>query len=408
MAACGMGMALTSEGEYQPTPPQECSACGLCVAVCPFASPPSPPTSSPLGEPLACFVGHARDEAHRRRAASGGLTTALLAALLPDEVDAVVAVRATGTPQPLFEAAVLRSATEVLESASSRYYPIEFSAVLRRIRAEEGRYAAVVLPCVARALHLARHRSAWLHERLRFVVALACGQAKGARYTSHLIALSGLSPEEVVAVNYRGTPAHRADNYVFTAVTGDGRRGRPLPLISTSVRHLWSGCFYSLNSCLYCEDMFGEYAHASVMDAWLPEYRNEVRGTSIICLRDPILLDVMRGLHAGGQVELAAIEERRVLATQRATLHFKSAQLSARLMALRRRGVEVPTVRVTPQRSPLSPLNRLYDLNRRLSRRYAPGSPVLRCALKITAAVATVRRYLAAVRRRLRPASGDA
>jgi len=408
VAPCAMEMTLTKQGEYQPTAPDECTDCGMCLAVCPFASAPTPPTTSPLGETLACYVGHVPDNAHRLRAASGGLTTALLAALLRrGEVDAVVAVRAGGKPEPRFEAAVLDSETEVLESASSRYYPIQFSAALRQMHEEGRRYAAVALPCVARALRLARDRCAWLRESLLFVVALACGQSKSARYTSHLIAMSGLSPEDVAAVNYRATPSTRADDFVFTTVTHNGHSGRPLPFISSTVRHLWNGRFYSLNSCLYCEDMFGEYAHASVMDAWLPEYRAEVRGTTIICLRDPILDAVMQELRESAQVQVEAIEPNRVLETQRGNLRFKSAELSARLMALQRRGVQVPTVRIAPEPRPVPPLNRLYDFNRRLSRWCGPGSLVLRSALGITAAISTAGRYLAALRRRLPRSSGD-
>jgi len=408
VAPCEMRMELTDEGVYEPTVPASCTDCGVCLVVCPFASRPSPPTQSPLGETLGCYVGHVADEAHRRQAASGGLTTALLAELLrSDEIDAVAAVRATGQHSPLFEVALLDTEEQVLGSASSRYYPVEFSGVLRQMRQRGGRFAVVALPCAARGLRLARKRFGWLAECLRFVIALTCGQNKSTRYTDHLAWMSGLRPAEVVEVDYRAEPAGRADDFVFVARDRSGGEGRPLPFVSSPVARVWSGRFYSLSSCMYCEDMFGEYADASVMDAWLPEFRADVRGTSIICVRQPALDEAMQRLREAGRVQIEPISRERAIESQRFNLRFKSVELAPRLEALRRQGVEVPTVRIRPRARPVSLMNRLQQFNQRLSARATPGSPVVSLALAVTRAVTRLHRLAMAVRRRLPGSKGD-
>jgi len=407
-----MQMAFNEAGEYVPTPPHECTDCGICLSVCPFASVPAGRGESPLGQPIASYVGHMVEEERWRAAASGGLTTGLLAAALREEmVDAVVAVVPTGDPAALFKAAVLESPEQVFASAKSKYYPVEFSQVLRQIEASERRYAIVALPCVVRALRLAQESFGWLRERLRFILSLTCGQSKSKLYTSFLLHLAGTAPEKVGSVDYRAAPATTANDFVFQAVDRDGRAGRPLPFWSGPVGAVWTGFFFSLGACFYCEDLFGEYADISIMDAWLPDYIQDTRGHSIVCVRNRELHELLRRMQERAEVALEPIAEETVLASQQVALRIKSERLGPRLAKLERRGVTVPTARVRPEARRVSVHDWQLRCHQKLSRllvrgsglRFLIGCWALRVAVSCGWGLLTrARRILGVMLRRLR------
>ncbi len=410
---CSMQMVFNEAGEYVPTPPSKCTECGVCLAVCPFAHTPSPPSRSPLGDPIACHVGHVVDEQRRRSAASGGITSALLAAVLQEGlVDAVIAVVATNDPACLFEPAVLDSPEQVLASAKSKYYPVEFSAVLAQIKAEQGRYAIVALPCVIRGLRLAQQRFKWLRQRLKFTFGLTCGQNTSKSYTSFLSQMAGIAPEKVATVDYRGQPSGNASDFVFEAANAHGHCGRPLPFTRGPVGPVWTGHFFSLGACFYCEDLFAEYADISLMDAWLPEYTKDTRGHSIVCVRNKALDELLGQLAERGEVVLEPISHSRVLASQQGALRFKSERLGPRLAQLERRGISVPTARVRPQAGRLAICDRLFRHHRKLAGLLVRGTGIrvlLGCwALRAIICLGwgltrKLRRTLAALLRPLRP-----
>ena len=45
--------------------------------------------------------------------------------------------------------------------------------------------------------------------------------------------------------------------------------------------HLWHYQYFKHNACNFCDDVFGETADITFMDAWLPEYVRDYKGTSL-------------------------------------------------------------------------------------------------------------------------------
>jgi len=283
--------------------------------------------------------------------------------------------------------------------------------VLRQIEASERRYAIVALPCVVRALRLAQESFGWLHERLRFILSLTCGQTKSKLYTSFLLHLAGTAPEKVGSVDYRAAPATTANDFVFQAADRDGRAGRPLPFWSGPVGAVWTGFFFSLGACFYCEDLFGEYADISIMDAWLPDYIQDTRGHSIVCVRNRELHELLRRMQERAEVALEPIAEETVLASQQVALRLKSERLGPRLAELERRGVTVPTARVRPEARRVSMHDWRLRCHQKLSRLLVRGSGLrflIGCwALRVAVAcgwglLTRARRILGVMLRRLR------
>lgn len=138
--------------------------------VCPFSDgslnedilaqelfPDAPYVSSKIGRYIGAYIGHVDEGEFRNRGSSGGLGTWILSELLRrDMVDAVVHVRpcVDSTEGRLFNFEISRTADEVMQGAKSRYYPVEMSTVLNRIRVEPGRVALVGVPCFIKAARL--------------------------------------------------------------------------------------------------------------------------------------------------------------------------------------------------------------------------------------------------------------
>src|SRR5437763_976808 len=109
---------------------------------------------------IGCFegayVGHAAYADYRAQGSSGGLVSWVAAQLL--ESGAVNGVAHVVPADPasgrLFEYRISRTAEELRQGAKSRYYPVELSAVLREVRAVEGRYGIVGVPCFIKAVRL--------------------------------------------------------------------------------------------------------------------------------------------------------------------------------------------------------------------------------------------------------------
>jgi coenzyme F420-reducing hydrogenase beta subunit len=227
--------------------------------------------------------------------ASGGLVTWALCQLLANkEVDHVIAVMANPDPEKLFKYYVASSPKEVQQCSKSAYYPVEINDALKYVQNNEGRYVIVALPCMAKAIRNAQSENAKLKDRIKYIFGLVCGQQKSKHYTSHIANISGCS-NNPVKVSFREKDGKSpANNFLFKAVDKNGNNYTKKWI--DGVSKVWVDGLYKLPSCFYCDDIFAECADVTFMDAWLPEFSNEPKGTSIILNRKAILSDHFNGL----------------------------------------------------------------------------------------------------------------
>jgi len=364
---CGLCAALCPQdvltmqwnryGEYNPVEMTPCTTeCGFCLKVCPFATSgenedtigerlygalPGIQHRSETGYYLAAYVGYS--ERHRPTSASGGMATWLLEALLAEGiVDHVICVAPTGDPERLFAFKVFDTAEEVRTGAGSAYYPVEMSGVIRQVLEVPGRYAVTGLPCFIKAIRLAQQRNKKLRERIVVTIGLTCGQLKSRRFTEYAAALAGVQGE-VTAVRYRGkSPDQPASNFYFSFTTADGEERRIF--WNEGIAEAWTNRWFTIGACSYCDDVFAECADVTCMDAWLPEYSRDSRGTSLVLVRSPAVREV---LERGQGVRLDSIPVERVVQSQGGVVAVKRQHLAYRLY-LDRQGV--PEKRVAPER----------------------------------------------------------
>lgn len=362
-ALCPQGalvMQWNRYGEYNPVETSPCTTeCGLCLKVCPFADSgenedtiggrlygavPGVGHRPETGYYLASYVGYS--ERHRPTSASGGMATWLLETLLDEGiVDHAICVTPTGNPDKLFAFRVFDTPEDVRTGAGSAYYPVEMSAVIRQVLAVPGRYAVTGLPCFLKAIRLAQQRNKKLRERIVVTVGLTCGQLKSRHFTDYVATLAGVLGE-VTGVRYRGkSPDRPANNFYFSFTTADGDERRIFR--NEGISEAWTNRWFTPRACNYCDDIFAECADVTCMDAWLPGFLRDSRGTSLLLVRSPAVQELVE---RGRGICLEPILVEQVVQSQAGVVTVKRQHLAYRL-CLDHRGV--PEKRVAPAR----PLN---------------------------------------------------
>lgn len=363
---CSQGvleMQWNQYGEYNPVEISPCTTeCGLCLNVCPFADHEENEDTigkelfgsvtgikhrPETGYYLASYVGYS--EKHRLSSASGGVATWLLEEMLTQGiVDHVVFVAPTDDPRNLFEFRVFDTPEDVRSGAGSAYYPVEMSGVIRHIIETPGRYAVTGLPCFIKAIRLAQKRNKNLRERIVVNVGLTCGQLKSRHFTEYIASLAGVQGE-VTSVRYRGkSPDHPATNYHYSFTTEDGEEYRIF--WKEGIAEAWTNRWFTPNACNYCDDVFAECADVTCMDAWLPEYSGDSRGTSLVLVRSPFVQDLIAEGIKRKEVNLDPIQAEKIVQSQAGVTICKRQHLAHRLYNAQKKGGEVPDKRIPPKK----------------------------------------------------------
>ncbi len=322
-AGC-LAMRMGREGQYAPAQQGPCTECGLCLGVCPFFVKKAFQPDDPLGPVTSIHVGWSAVPGERERAASGGLVTRTLTALLDrGDVDRVVVVGDTGDPETWFAPMVTADREAVQAAAGSKYAPVEFSGAIGTILAEEGRYAVVGLPCATSGLRLAARKVPVLGRRLRYLFGLVCGHNNTRQYTRFLAAKAGVSgPLRRAVYRLKSDRDGGAFGYGFQAEAPDGRLSSVVPFTGLP-SFLWGRRFFAWNCCFYCADVFGSEADASFMDAWLPEYYRVPAGTSIVVTRSAEIRELLEQEIAEGRVVAEPLPREAVLQAQAGAIWYK-------------------------------------------------------------------------------------
>jgi len=374
---CGLCTALCPQealeiswnqhGEYNPIEAVPCTTeCGLCLKVCPFADHKENEDTigkeiygrilgirhrPETGYYLASYVGYA--EKHRLSSASGGVVTWLLEKLLAEDVvDHVVCVAPTGNPERLFSFTIFDTPEEVRAGAGSAYYPVEMSGIIKQVIEVPGRYAVTGLPCFIKAIRLAQKKNIILRERIMVTVGLVCGQLKSRHFTDYIATFAGVRGN-IKGVRYRGkSPDHLASNFYFAFKTENNEERKIF--WSEGIAEAWNNRWFTPNACNYCDDVFAECADVTCMDAWLPMYLNDSRGTSFMLARSPLVREMVA---QGDGIRLKSIPVERLVQSQYGVVTVKRQYLAYRLYLDQKSGYKVPVKRMAPN-IPKNPLLR--------------------------------------------------
>lgn len=355
-------LTLDKYGELKPGLGTGCISCSLCARVCPFLNGNANETTiaqdkfggqtglqhnTVTGVSLDAYYGYTHDADARRAASSGGLTTWLLSALLKsNQINGALVVAPTGESAPLFAYQIARTPEAVMWSAKSAYYPVNVSEVMQTIRETPGCYAVVGLPCVIKAIELARKQLPVFRDRIVFTVGLVCGQLKSSHYSNYLARRVGVTDAVKHACYRKKEHGRRASDYLFQCETVSGQVSRSLPF--HAIGHVWAHDWFKVHACNACDDVFAECADIALMDAWLPRYAEEERGGNLVLVRNSELDRCLQNGAAKGDIHLEPLAIDEVIESQRGVVQNKRYGLQLRLDLMERQGLSVPTKRSFP------------------------------------------------------------
>lgn len=365
VAACpesNLSMKFADEGLYKPVGGGEClGRCGRCARVCPFGETDEDEDTladmlfggldgisrtKEAGFHLSTYIGSA-DETMRLAGASGGMATWVACQLLDSgHVDKVITVTSGGAHAKFFKFEATSDPAEVRKAAGSAYYPVDLSDALAELRKVEGRYAIVGLPCFVKAIRLAQTRDKVLADRIKVCLGIVCGHLKTAWFADYLIALAGGAPDRTRRIFFREkVPSGAANGYRFAC---EGTYGIKRLARDQGYSEVQRSGEFKPEACGYCDDVFAETADAAFMDAWLPEYLPDWRGTSIVVVRSPVIRDIIMDGISGGLIQAKSSTIDKALESQAGVIGEKRDKLAKRLWMAEKWGVTPPRKRVSP------------------------------------------------------------
>ena len=288
-----------------------CSYCGKCIKVCPFSEDVKNEDvignllysqieqikyAPETGYYLSCYEGYT--ETYRKSSASGGIATLFLEKCIAKNiVDEVICVGSCNEGEKkykkLYKYVAVNKPFDLVKYSKSAYYPIEISEVLREIRQNDKRVAITVLPCMAKAIRLASQYDKNIRDNIKIIVALTCGGLPKKSMIDYVSMKNNFTSQKIQELKFRVKDDKYLNKNYCMQMTLDDR-------IVTSRLHKEDFGFAFLNrlfhhlACNCCDDVYGECADISFMDAWLSEYDKDTLGTSIVITRSKLAEDIMK------------------------------------------------------------------------------------------------------------------
>lgn len=301
----------------------------------------------------------ANDDKERLSSSSGGVVTWVSKYMLQSKiVDAIIHVQPKDPADDsrLFKYVISDTVEGVEFGRSSRYYPVSMDEVVRLALTDSRRFAFVGLPCFVKALRLLTMDNHALAERIPYTIGLVCGHLKTAGFSELFAAQVGIAPKELKAINFRvKLSEYPSSKYGIEVVSGLGPDLKKITVPNFQLFGAdWGHSFFKQKGCDFCDDIFAETADLVVGDAWLPGFKDEWRGTSIVLTRSKALDDILTKGVENQQLSFVPLSVTELAASQRANFSHRRDALPYRLEQVDKQGTWRPKKRFEVVSSPLN------------------------------------------------------
>ena len=335
------------KGIYVPKSNEEkCNNCGICYKVCPGHSVDfkdlnleifgKEPDDILIGNYTNCYIGHANDHGIRYNSAAGGLVTQLLIFALEEGIIDGALVTRMKKSNPLEpEPFIARTREEIIESSKSKYCPVPANLALKEIFKEEGKFAVVGLPCHIHGIRKAEMINEKLKEKIVLHLGILCSINRNFLGTEYLLQKFNIKKEDVAKLDYRGEGWMGS---MSVTLKNGSKKLSPYLVYWT---HILRSYFVPIR-CTLCSDQSCELADISFGDIWLPEFRDDKIGTSVIISRNKIGEQILQNAVLKRKIELINIDRNKVVESQKYSLFFKKSSLNARIFLFKIFGKSTP------------------------------------------------------------------
>ncbi len=251
---------------------ESCTDCDLCHIACPgeefdwdalqkdtFGEIP---IDKDIGYVREFWSGYTKWTDIRRTAASGGIVSAILIAMLEKgEIDGAVVVKMDEDKPLQPKVYIARTREEVLAAQQSKYLPVPTGEILKPILKEEGRFAIVGLPCHIHGIRLAQQKMPRLKKRIVLLVGLICGFHPSFTNTTYLIRRAGVKNfDDIAEIRYRDETWPGG----FNVIKKDGSNN----ILHPVQEFFWAHAVFERVRCATCTDAMAEFADIVCGDEW--------------------------------------------------------------------------------------------------------------------------------------------
>lgn len=355
------------------------------AGVCPFAEnsmnedelgerffPDVEQKHSEVGNYLACFAGYAKENEFRAKGSSGGLAKwfgyALLKAKEIDYLIQVAANESNDPDQPLFVYKVFDSPGDAINGSKSAYYPTTLVETIKHIEQNNGKYAVTGVPCFIKALRLLSIKNETIKRRIKYTFGVICGGMKSANHAKLVGWELGVHPNDLIKIEFRRKYDNRPANEKIYQVWSRKNNITNYKDVGQIYGTGYAAGFFKPQACDYCDDVMAETADISFGDAWLKQYKQDPKGTSLVVVRNEKLLQKIETARDDGSIELDSLSADEAAFAQKGGLRHRREGLSRRIAKKRAKGEWCPPKRIKPNQHLISKKRkRIYDIREKIA-----------------------------------------
>ena len=309
-----------------------------------------------------CYAGYSVQ--YRETSSSGGIATYIFEELLKQKiVDYLFIVKENnGT----YEYQLFSNSEEIKAVSKTRYLPVTLEKLFLQINDIEGKIAISGVACFIKAIRLKQHYHPPLKQKIPFLVGIICGGWKSRFFTDFLAQNSGING------NYRNQEYRIKDtkstalDYSFGAYDNNSKFHQ---MKMSTVGDLWGTGLFKAYACEFCTDVLTELADISLGDAWLPEYRSDGMGNSVIVTRSLIADNLIKSGLQKGLLSVVSVPKEKIIESQSSSFKHRQSAINFRkklAMAMGER--RLPYVRERVSKS-ISFMYALVQIQRLITRR---------------------------------------
>jgi len=283
-----------------------------------------------IGNYIECYSGFATDVKLRFGASSGGLITALLIFALKEKfIDgALVVGMKKGNP---FEAEpfIARTEEEIFSAKGSKYCFISMNKILQKLAESNLKKIAVVgLPCQIRVLKQVIEKNRRLKGKNILYLGNFCNRTPSGKGLDFLLRKFKIRKGDVSKLDYRGCGWPGSMKICLTS-------GGEIKIPLNEYWNILGSDYFTPLACFLCPDHTAEAADLSFGDAWLPEFKDDKLGTSLMILRTSLGQELVK--KASRFLKIKPIKAQKVIASQIIPLYLKKKNIKARVKLMRRK-----------------------------------------------------------------------
>lgn len=322
-----------------------------------------------IGRYLSCFAGYVKEVGFRDKGSSGGIAKWVGYTLLKEKkIDFFVQLESsTKNSERLFDYSIISNADDVLNGSKSAYYPTTLANIITEIKNNHGEFAITGVPCNIKALRLLSLKDDLLKSKLKYTIGIVCGGMKSANYAKLVGWELGIHPVNLAKIEYRRKYENRpANEKIYQVWSKDNKtKYRDVGQIYGTG---YAAGFFKPNACDFCDDVLSETADISVGDAWLKQYVQDPKGTSLIVVRNKELFHLIKEANENEKIYLEEISSHDAASAQAGGLRHRREGLSIRIEKKQKQNKWVPPKRVFPNQFRISKKRkRIYNLREEIA-----------------------------------------